>query len=48
MPRPARAAHRRRLVIWIETLAAIALACLAAFCLLGLEDTHHDSTRENQ
>jgi hypothetical protein len=35
-------------VIWLETLAAIALSWLAAFCLLGLEDTHYDSTRENQ
>lgn len=36
-------------MIWLETLAALGLAVLAAYCLLGLEDTHHDSTPwENQ
>lgn len=27
---------------WIETLLVLGLSWLAAYCLLGLEDTHND------
>ena len=27
---------------WLETLLVLGLAVLAAYCLLGVEDTHND------
>lgn len=28
-------------MIWVETLLVLAVSWLAAFCLLGFDDTHH-------